>query len=256
MRRPIDEAKRLLAEAGYPDGRDASTGKPLVLNYDFQRALTPEFKAEIDWMVKQFAKLGVQLEIRATDFNQFQDKMLKGKQQIFWAGWLADYPDAENFLFLLYGPNAKSQDAGRERRQLREPANTTRCTASCRRSKTARAKQTGDRRDGGHRAAGRALVLRLLPLGRPGLPAVGAQRQAEHPDPRHGQVLPGRPAAARRASRPSGTSRRCWPLVLLVAGAAGLLLDRRWRGFRARARRATAAPAPAAAPAAEAPDAC
>ncbi len=112
VRRSIEEAKQLLAEAGYPGGRDAVSGKPLVLNYDFQRAITPEFKAENDWMVRQFAKLGIQLEVRATDFNQFQDKTLKGKHQIFWAGWLADYPDAENFLFLLYGPNAKSKTQG------------------------------------------------------------------------------------------------------------------------------------------------
>ena len=112
VRRSIDEAKKLLAEAGYPDGRDATSGRPLVLNYDFQRAVTPEAKVENDWMVRQFAKLGIQLEVRATDFNQFQDKTLKGKHQIFWAGWLADYPDAENFLFLLYGPNAKSTSQG------------------------------------------------------------------------------------------------------------------------------------------------
>lgn len=112
VRRPIEDAKKLLAEAGYPDGRDAKTGKPLVLNYDFQRALTPEFKSENDWMVKQFAKLGIQLEIRATDFNQYQDKTLKGKHQIFWGGWLADYPDAENFLFLLYGPIGRSKNQG------------------------------------------------------------------------------------------------------------------------------------------------
>ena len=112
VRRSIDEAKKLLAEAGYPDGRDAKTGKPLVLNYDYQRVPTPEYKAELDWMVKQFAKLHVQLEIRATDYNQFQEKMLKGKQQIFWWGWNADYPDAENFLFLLYGPNGKAKYEG------------------------------------------------------------------------------------------------------------------------------------------------
>ncbi|MFY9510656.1 MAG: ABC transporter substrate-binding protein [Rubrivivax sp.] len=112
LRRPIEDAKKLLAEAGYPEGRDAATGKPLVLNYDFQRAITPEFKSENDWMVKQFAKLGIQLEIRATDFNQYQDKTLRGRHQIFWGGWLADYPDAENFLFLTYGPLGRSKHQG------------------------------------------------------------------------------------------------------------------------------------------------
>jgi len=112
LRRPVDDARRLLAEAGYPGGRDAATGRPLVLNYDFQRVLTPELKAELDWTVKQFAKLGVQLEIRATDFNQYQEKTRRGKHQVFFGGWGADYPDAENFLFLLYGPNAKSKHEG------------------------------------------------------------------------------------------------------------------------------------------------
>ena len=112
VRRSIEEAKRLLAEAGYPDGRDARTGKPLVLNYDFNSAPTPETRAALDWMVKQFAKLSVQLEIRATDYNQFQDKIRKGNHQIYTYGWLADYPDAENYLFLLYGPNSKSKTDG------------------------------------------------------------------------------------------------------------------------------------------------
>lgn len=120
-RRPIEDAKRLLAEAGYPDGRDATTGRPLVLNYDYQRAPSPELKAELDWMVRQFARIGVQLEIRATDYNQFQDKVLKGKQQIFWWGWLADYPDAENFLFLLYGPNSKALHEGENAANYENP---------------------------------------------------------------------------------------------------------------------------------------
>jgi hypothetical protein len=38
--------------------------------------------------------------------------MNKGSHQIFFWGWLADYPDAENFLFMLYGPNAKALTNG------------------------------------------------------------------------------------------------------------------------------------------------
>ena len=113
VRRSLDHARKLLAEAGYPNGRDAQTGKPLVLNYDYQNAASsPGVRAQLDWYVKQFAKLGVQLEIRATDYNRFQDKMNKGSAQIFFWGWLADYPDAENFLFMLYGPNGKVRTNG------------------------------------------------------------------------------------------------------------------------------------------------
>ena len=110
-RKSIDAAKKLLAEAGYPDGRDAKTGKPLVLNYDTQ-GVGPGYKARLDWVAKQFAKLNIQIEIRNTDYNRFQDKMRKGAAQFFFWGWLADYPDPENFLFLLYGPNSKAKFDG------------------------------------------------------------------------------------------------------------------------------------------------
>jgi len=122
VRRPIEDARKLMAEAGYPNGRDEKTGRPLVLNYDFYAPATPERKPEIDWVVKQFAKLGIQLEVRATDNNQFQDKVRKGKHQVYWSGWNADYPDAENFLFLLYGPNAKSVSDGENVANYQNPA--------------------------------------------------------------------------------------------------------------------------------------
>lgn len=106
-RKSIAVAKRLLAEAGYPDGRDIRTGKPLILNYDVPASSGPDDKARFDWMRKQFLKLGIQLNIRATQYNRFQEKMRTGNAQIFSWGWNADYPDPENFLFLLYSLNGK-----------------------------------------------------------------------------------------------------------------------------------------------------
>jgi ABC-type transport system substrate-binding protein len=105
-RKPIEYARQLLAQAGYPNGVDPASGKPLSINYETP-AIGPERKAYLDWMLKQFGKLGIQLVVRATDYNRFQEKMRKGDAQIFDWGWNADYPDPENFLFLLYGPNKK-----------------------------------------------------------------------------------------------------------------------------------------------------
>jgi len=111
VRKSLDEARRLLAEAGYPDGRNAATGQPLVLYFDAMGGMTGS-SPTFDWMRRQLGRLGVQLDIRATDYNRFQEKMRGGKAQIFMWGWVADYPDAENFLFLLYGPNAKAHNGG------------------------------------------------------------------------------------------------------------------------------------------------
>ncbi|NTV10070.1 MAG: peptide ABC transporter substrate-binding protein, partial [Zoogloea sp.] len=110
-RKSVDEARRLLAEAGYPGGRDAQTGEPLIVHLDTTGTGMGD-KAQVDWLSKQFRKLDVQLVVRATDYNRFQDKIRKGNAQLFYWGWNADYPDPENFLFLLYGPQGKVKNQG------------------------------------------------------------------------------------------------------------------------------------------------
>ena len=110
-RRPLADAKRLLAEAGYPGGRDARSGQPLVLYLDTVTR-GPGDQARFDWWRKQLAKLSIQLEVRATDWNRFQDKIRKGSEQMFFLGWNADYPDPENFLFLLDGAQSRTLHHG------------------------------------------------------------------------------------------------------------------------------------------------
>ena len=120
QRKSIEVARRLLAEAGYPGGRDARTGQPLVLYLDTV-ARGPGDKAAFDWYRRQFEKLGVQLEIRTTDWNRFQEKIRKGATQLFRLGWNADYPDPENFLFLLYGPQGKVKSQGENAANYENP---------------------------------------------------------------------------------------------------------------------------------------
>ncbi len=104
VRKSVEEARQLLAEAGYPEGRHEKTGEPLILNLDTVGAGAG---ATQNWLMKQFRKLGIQLNFRGTDYNRFKEKMSSGNAQMFQWGWMADYPDAENFLFLLYGPNGQ-----------------------------------------------------------------------------------------------------------------------------------------------------
>lgn len=110
-RKSIETAKRLLAEAGYPGGVDAQTRQPLVINLDTTANGVGD-KSRLDWLRKQFNKINVQLVARSTDYNRFQDKIRKGDTQMFYFGWNADYPDPENFLFLLSGAQAKVSKGG------------------------------------------------------------------------------------------------------------------------------------------------
>lgn len=111
LRHSIVRARELLARAGYPGGIDPATGRALVLYFDTV-SRGPDSRAQLAWQVKQFARLGIELVVRGTDYNRFRGKMQEGNAQIFQWGWNADYPDPENFLFLLYGPNSKVVSGG------------------------------------------------------------------------------------------------------------------------------------------------
>lgn len=110
-RKSIAYARQLMEEAGYPNGIDEATGQALSLYFDTASASVDE-RPRMNWFRKQFAKLGIKLIIRATDYNRFQQKMRTGSGQLFTWGWNADYPDPENFFFLLYGPNSKARHGG------------------------------------------------------------------------------------------------------------------------------------------------
>jgi len=110
VRKSLDEARRLLVEAGYPGGKDKE-GRPLIIGFD--NAWTDsDAIPRLSWLRKKLEVIGVTLDIRTTDYNRFRDKARSGNFQILSWGWIADYPDPENFLFLLYGPNSEAKYDG------------------------------------------------------------------------------------------------------------------------------------------------
>jgi oligopeptide transport system substrate-binding protein len=102
VRKPIETAKKLLAEAGYPDGVSAE-GKQLTINYMLS-SMGPQTQPQITFMRRQFDKINVLLDVKLVDGNRFQRSRESGTYQMCGGGWLADYPDPENFLFLCNAP--------------------------------------------------------------------------------------------------------------------------------------------------------
>ena len=111
VKKTIRDAKLLMKKAGYENGIDINTGKPLVLYFEATGAGADTYSF-LNWLRKQFKKIDIQLVTRVTDYNRFQEKMINGTGQIFQWGWNADYPDPENFLFLLYSKNGKVNYSG------------------------------------------------------------------------------------------------------------------------------------------------
>ena len=102
---------RLLAEAGYKNGIDPTTSTPPEAELRHP-ATTAAANLQFEFLATAWRQLGLDVEINATTYNQFQDKIRRGAYQIFNWGWVADFPDPENFLFLLECENARSKSGG------------------------------------------------------------------------------------------------------------------------------------------------
>jgi len=107
----VEAAAELLQRAGYTDGIDPETGKPLRLSFDLGDTST-QGRLRFQYFVNQWSRLGLDVEIAATNYNKFRQKVKEGAYQIFMWGWIADYPDPENFLFLLWGEMAQAKTGG------------------------------------------------------------------------------------------------------------------------------------------------
>ncbi len=116
----LEKGKALLAQAGLPNGIDPATGKPLHLTFDTYDT-TPDGRLRYQFFVNAWRQLGIDVEIAATNYNKFQAKVKDGAYQLFLWGWVADYPDAENFMFLLTSDMMRTKNNGPNTANFSDP---------------------------------------------------------------------------------------------------------------------------------------
>jgi oligopeptide transport system substrate-binding protein len=94
----LEQAKKLLAEAGFPEGK----GLPPIVVQTRSDTIS---RQGIEFLEKSMAKIGINIDIGMNTWPELVNKVTKKQHQMYAMAWGADYPDAENFLGLLYCPN-------------------------------------------------------------------------------------------------------------------------------------------------------
>jgi ABC-type dipeptide transport system, periplasmic component len=90
------KARQLLKEAGYPDGRNL----PPI------RLLTIAVYSDLaSFIAKELEAIGITIQVEVVQKGLLLEQTAKSQVPFFRASWIADYPDAENYLSVFYGLN-------------------------------------------------------------------------------------------------------------------------------------------------------
>ena len=91
-----DMARDLLAKAGYPNG----SGLPGIT-----LTTTSDYQDLCEFIQHELSEVGIALEIEVNTGASFRNRMANARLEFFRGSWIADYPDAENYLSLFYSKN-------------------------------------------------------------------------------------------------------------------------------------------------------
>jgi oligopeptide transport system substrate-binding protein len=90
------KVRELLKEAGYPDGK----GLP-----DISINTTSTYLDLCEYVQQQLSEFGIKIKIEVNPPATLREMVAKSKLPFFRGSWIADYPDAENYLSLFYSKN-------------------------------------------------------------------------------------------------------------------------------------------------------
>ncbi|HEX4922977.1 MAG TPA: ABC transporter substrate-binding protein, partial [Bdellovibrionales bacterium] len=102
----IETAKKLLADAGYGEGKKKFPKIQLVFNTnEDHRRVAENIQAQLK------RNLGIEVEIQNEEWKVFLNRLKTDPPEIFRMGWLADYPDPDNFMNLMtsYSENNRTK---------------------------------------------------------------------------------------------------------------------------------------------------
>ena len=90
------KAAALLAEAGYPDGKNM----PLIT-----LSASTTSRDLIEFIQGELSEIGIKVKVEVNPAASLRDMMSKNEVTFFRGSWIADYPDAENYLSVFYSKN-------------------------------------------------------------------------------------------------------------------------------------------------------
>lgn len=92
----IQKAEQLLAEAGYPHGEGLPT---------LTMSTTSNYLDLCKYIQQQLNLIGIKVKVDVNPPAALREQIAQGKVEWFRGSWIADYPDAENYLSLFYSNN-------------------------------------------------------------------------------------------------------------------------------------------------------
>ncbi|NNF01660.1 MAG: ABC transporter substrate-binding protein, partial [Bacteroidia bacterium] len=91
-----EHAKKLLIDAGYPGGKGLGE---IILS------TTPQYQDLCEYMQGQLSEIGINIKLEVNQGAALRTLVAKQQAAMFRSSWIADYPDAENYLSLFYSKN-------------------------------------------------------------------------------------------------------------------------------------------------------